>query len=122
MIGITVPTLTRTRVWFALAVAIAVDLVQLSLGPIGWLWVDEGLDVAAMILISVTLGFHPLLLPTVVIEFIPLVDMLPTWTGCTAAVIMLRKRAQAQTPPAKAAPGPPPIDVEAQVIQVPPKI
>jgi hypothetical protein len=122
MIGISVPALTRVRVWFALGVAIGVDLVQLSLGPFGWLWVDEGLDVAAMILISAALGFHMLLLPTFVMEFIPLVDMLPTWTGCTAAVIMLRKRAQAQTPPTSAAPSSPHIDVEAEVIQVPPKI
>ena len=42
------------------------------------------------------LGFHMLLLPTFVIELVPVADMLPTWTGCTAAVVMLRKRARAQ--------------------------
>ena len=31
--------------------------------------------------------------------FLPIADMLPTWTGCTAAVVMLRRKAQAQPPP-----------------------
>jgi hypothetical protein len=108
--------------WFALAVAISVDVVQLTLGPFGWLWVDEGLDVVAMILTSATLGFHMLLLPTFVLELIPLVDMLPTWTACTVAVIMLRKRTQSQTQPAAPPPTSPHIDVSAEVTHVPPKI
>ena len=36
----------------------------------------------------------------------PLVDMLPTWTGCVIAVIALRKRGQ---PPAESPPGTPPL-------------
>jgi hypothetical protein len=52
-----------------------------------------------MVLTSAAIGFHMLLLPTFVIELVPVADMLPTWTGCTAAVVMLRKRAQAQEPP-----------------------
>jgi len=70
-----------------------------GVGPAGWVLLDEGLDILAMILTCAALGFHPLLLPTSVIEFIPGIDMLPTWTGCTATVIMLRKRAQTQSPP-----------------------
>jgi hypothetical protein len=35
------------------------------------------------------IGFHPLLLPTSVLEFLPLADMLPTWTGCVAIVVAL---------------------------------
>jgi hypothetical protein len=69
------------------------------LGPFGWTFIDQGLDVLAMLLITGALGFHLLLLPTFVLELLPVTDMLPTWTGCTAAVVMLRKRAQAQPPP-----------------------
>jgi hypothetical protein len=72
--------------------------------------IDEGLDVLAMILVSGAIGFHTLLLPTFVIELIPGPDLLPTWTGCTTAVIMLRKRKQPK----------PPIDVTSEVTPVPP--
>jgi hypothetical protein len=89
---------------------VATDALQFGLGPFGWVFVDEGLDVVAMILVSWAIGFHMLLLPTFVIEFIPGPDMLPTWTGCTAAVIMLRKRAQQK----------PPIDVSSEVTPIPP--
>ncbi|HTL58804.1 MAG TPA: hypothetical protein VL361_24165 [Candidatus Limnocylindrales bacterium] len=94
-----VPVLTRRRIWFAFTVAAITDAIQLGLGPAGWLFVDEGLDIMAMILTSAALGFHMLLLPTFVIELIPVADMLPTWTGCTAAVVMLRKKSQTQPPP-----------------------
>jgi hypothetical protein len=94
-----VPGLTKKRIWFAFAVAVFTDAAQLLLGPLGWAFIDEALDVVAMILTSASIGFHMLLLPTFVIELVPLADMLPTWTGCTAAVVMLKKRAQSQPPP-----------------------
>jgi hypothetical protein len=90
------PQLTRARMILALVVAVMVDGTQLVLGlfgPIGW-FLDEGIDVVAMILTSALLGFHWLLLPTFVVKSVPLVDDLPTWTACVAAVIALRKRAQ----------------------------
>ena len=43
------------------------------------------------------LGFHPLLLPTFIVEFLPVTDLLPTWTGCVAVVVALRKRQQTMT-------------------------
>ena len=94
-----VPALTKGRIWFAFTVAVVTDSIQLFLGPLGWAFVDEGLDVVAMILTTAALGFHMLLLPTFVIELVPLADMLPTWTGCTAAVVMLRRKAQTQAQP-----------------------
>ena len=94
------PVLTRERVQLAYAVAIATDLLQFLLGPLGWVFADELLDVAAMILTWRILGFHPLLLPTAVLEFMPLTDMLPTWTGCVAMVVALRRRRQANDPQA----------------------
>ena len=102
------PALNRKRMWFALAVALITDITQFGLGPLGWLFVDQGMDVLAMLLISWAIGFHMLLLPTFVLEFLPGPDMLPTWTGCTLAVIMLRKRAQPK----------PPIDISSQVTRV----
>ncbi len=105
------PALTKQRIWAAFVVAVLTDAIQLGLGPLGWVFVDEGLDIIAMILISGALGFHMLLLPTFVIELIPGPDMLPTWTGCTAAVVMLRKRAQQKPPP--------PIEVTSEVTRMP---
>lgn len=84
--------LRPSSVRMAYAVAVAVDLMQLLLGPLGWTGVDEVLDVGAMYATSRLLGFHPLLLPTFVLEFVPFTDMLPTWTGCVALVIRARRR------------------------------
>jgi len=89
------PVLTRNRIRLAYAVAIAADALQLLLGPLGWVFADQMIDILAMILTTVTIGFHPLLLPAFVLEFLPMVDMLPTWTGCVALVVSLRKRQQA---------------------------
>lgn len=87
------PQLTRTRIILALVVAVVADGVQLLLGPLGWAGIDEAIDCVMMVAASAILGFHWLLLPTFLVEFVPVVDMLPTWTGCVAGVIALRKRA-----------------------------
>jgi hypothetical protein len=91
------PKLTRTRIILALAVAVTADGLQL----IGFPPVDQIIDAIAFGLTVCVLGFHLLLLPTFIAEFIPGVDMLPTWTACVIAVIALRKReknAPPQTP------------------------
>ena len=95
------PVLTRSRIWTASAVAIGTDVLQFALGPFGWLLVDEVLDVVAMVAITRAIGFHVLLLPTFALEFLPITDMLPTWTGAVALVIGLRRR-QIARPPAPA--------------------
>jgi hypothetical protein len=92
------PVLTPRRIRAAYVLAGAVDLLQLVLGPFGWAFADEILDVAAMGALWRLVGFHPLLLPTFALELVPLADMLPTWTGCVAVVIALRKRQQAAPP------------------------
>jgi hypothetical protein len=99
------PALTATRVRLAYAVAIATDALQLVLGPVGWAGADEVLDAAATGVMWRVLGFHPLLLPTFVIELLPVADLLPTWTGCVALVIGQRRRQQLDPPP----PGPGPV-------------
>jgi hypothetical protein len=59
---------------------------------------DQALDAVAAVLMWRLLGFHPLLLPTFVVEFLPLADMLPTWTGCVALVVALRRRQERSVP------------------------
>ena len=87
--------LTSSRIRAAYAVAIAADALQFGLGPFGWAFFDEILDVVALIATTKLLGFHPLLLPTFILEVAPVIDMLPTWTGCVALVVAMRKK---QTP------------------------
>ncbi len=97
--------LTRKRILAAFAIAVLADVVQILLGPLGWTFADEILDVIAMGATIWLLGFHPLLLPTFIVELIPLVDMLPTWTGCVAAVVMLRRNATKPGVPVPPEPG-----------------
>jgi hypothetical protein len=89
------PQLTRGRIIAAIMFAVLADFLQIVLLPVAWTLVQQVIDVIAMVLTMCTIGFHLLLLPTFVIEFIPGVDMLPTWTGCVIMVIALRKRSAA---------------------------
>jgi ABC-type branched-subunit amino acid transport system permease subunit len=93
-----VPTLTRSRITTAYVAAVVTDGLQLLAGHLGWVAFDQALDVAAAVLMWRLLGFHPLLLPTFVVEFLPVTDLLPTWTGCVALVVALRKRQQRSIP------------------------
>jgi hypothetical protein len=104
------PALSRSRIRSAYAVAVATDILQFLLGPLGWAFSDEILDIIALVVTTRLLGFHPLLLPTFVLELVPVADMLPTWTACVALVIAMKKK----QPPA---PGP---DQEATTIDVKP--
>ena len=102
------PELTRRRMIFALAVAVVADLLQIVLLPLEWMFAQQIVDVIAMALTCTALGFHVLLLPTFVVELVPVADMLPTWTGCVVAVIALRKRlGKAPKPPRQISPDSP---------------
>jgi hypothetical protein len=94
-----VPRLTMPRMIVALAIAVVADGLQLILGPFGWEGFDQAIDCITMVLISRIIGFHILLLPTFVVELVPVIEDLPTWIACTAAVIVLRKREQRHPPP-----------------------
>jgi len=96
LIGNSGLVLTGSRIKAAYAIAIATDVLQVGLGPFGWAFIDEILDVIALIATTRLLGFHPLLLPSFILEFVPVIDMLPTWTGCVALVVAMRKK---QSPP-----------------------
>jgi len=100
------PPLTRRREMAALAVAIIADAIQIPLTAVPG--APQVVDVITMVVVSMLIGFHPLLLPTFVLELVPLADMLPTWTGCVLAVIVLRCRSSRV------------VDVES--VKVPPQI
>lgn len=110
-----VPILSRRRVALAFAVAAVADGLQWLLGPLGWGFFDEIVDVLALIATSLLIGFHPLLLPTFIIEVVPVADLLPTWIGCVAAVVALRRRQRSPPPPV---PRPPPALPPRDVIDV----
>ncbi len=95
---LTAPRLTRTRIVLALLVALVADGLQI---PFAVPPAPEILDVIALVLTAWLLGFHLLLLPTFAVEFFPVVDLLPTWTGCVIAVIALRKREQRAASPSE---------------------
>jgi hypothetical protein len=106
------PRLTWPRIVLALAIAAAADGVQLLSGFVGWAGFDQVVDLVTMIVVSRIIGFHILLLPTFVVELVPVLDDLPTWTACVLAVIALRKREQRLPPPL---PTKPAIDIESEV-------
>ncbi|MCS7089104.1 MAG: hypothetical protein RMN51_07995 [Verrucomicrobiota bacterium] len=81
------------RAGLALGVALVADLVQLGLGPLGVLWVDDLLDLMVALIEISLLGFHPFLLPSFVLEVLPGLELMPTWTACVLAVIVRRRHA-----------------------------
>ena len=83
-------TLTIKRIVASVAIALLADGLQIPFQAVPL--APEIIDVIAMAFTTWLLGFHLLLLPTFAVEFIPVIDMLPTWTGCVLAVIALRKR------------------------------
>jgi hypothetical protein len=103
-----VPKLTWTRIALALALAVMADGLQFLVNGFGWVGPDQIIDVIAMVLTSWLIGFHWLLLPTFIINFVPVLDDLPTWTACVIAVVALRKRTQRSAPPP---PEKPPIEI-----------
>jgi len=93
----------------AMVVAVVADGLQLLLAPMAWTLIEDVIDVVAMILTTWILGFHLLLLPTFLIELVPVVDIIPTWTACVAAVIAFRK--SGEKPPPSSPPAKPVIDI-----------
>ena len=99
--------LTLKRIIAAIAIALVADGLQIPFQAVPL--APEIIDVIAMAFTTWLLGFHLLLLPTFAVEFIPVVDMLPTWTGCVMAVIALRKRSEKNLPTQTTTPEPPKI-------------
>lgn len=100
--------LTLKRSVLAVTVALAADGLQIPLQAVPV--APEIIDAIAMVITTWLLGFHLLLLPTFAVEFIPVIDMMPTWTGCVLAVIALRKRGQIKSPSLQASESPPTVE------------
>jgi hypothetical protein len=95
--------LTRGQVVAAFAIAGCVDLIQLALdagfivtietvvGPVGLEAADVVLDLMAGVTLSALLGFHLVFLPTFVVETIPVLDAIPTWTAAVGFVLYRHK-------------------------------
>jgi len=100
--------ITKSQVAMAYAVAVFVDLIQIPgnlimlggfLSGIGLIPVDVSGETLDMIVDTVTgfvvsglIGFHWTLLPTFVLEVVPVLDAAPTWTACVAYVIHRRRK------------------------------
>jgi hypothetical protein len=86
------PGVTRRRT--ALAVAVAVDLLQWVAFPLflpGALSpATDVLDLVVAIAMVRLVGWHWVFLPTFVVELIPFVDLVPTWT--LAVLLATRRR------------------------------
>src|SRR5579862_2242314 len=101
------PVLTHRRIALACCVAVVTDAIQLLLGPFGWEGIDQLIDIIAMVLQTLILGFHPLLLPTFILKAIPMVNEFPTWTACTLFVIVVRRKQHTPAPPPVVSAAPP---------------
>lgn len=93
-----VTTASRSKAVLALLVAIAADGAQLFLNTplalffgVGAEAVDVAIDVVTAIVVIGLLGYSPILLPTILIEAIPLADDIPTWTACVLYLIWKRR-------------------------------
>ncbi len=53
---------------------------------------DGLIDLGMTVLTTALLGFHVALLPTMLVEAIPVVDVAPTWTACVSYVIWSSRR------------------------------
>jgi hypothetical protein len=94
------PELTRRRVALAFAAAGIADLIQVPVTAAmlsGVLTVPGEtaniiIDAIVMIITSLLLGFHWILLPSVILELVPVFDLFPTWTACVAFVVWRRRQ------------------------------
>jgi hypothetical protein len=117
------PLLNRKRIILAFAIAVTADIIQFPITAgeaTGFLAIpgelaDFLVDCVVMGATTMLLGFHWMLLPTLFVEVIPGLDLLPTWTACVAYVIWLRKKEGRQSQPPS-----PVIDIhEVEVVSMP---
>ena len=118
------PRLTQNRIILTFAIAIIADVIQFPITAVTATGIfsipgelaDFVLDCFVMVATCLLLGFHWALLPSLFVELVPGLDLLPTWTACVAFVVWQRKKEQAQAPPVHAV-----VDVQAvEVVSAPP--
>jgi hypothetical protein len=84
-------------------VAIAADLVQFVALPFfaeGWVSpFDDALELLVSMALVRLLGWHPALLPALVAELLPGVDLVPAWTVAVAYVAWTRREGRTPAPP-----------------------
>jgi len=95
------PHLTPRRVWIARGLAVLVDLVQVVLPPASLFPLVDVIDVLTAVAMFALVGWHWAFLPSFVAEFVPVLDLVPTWT--LATVIATRGRTAPPLPPGQAA-------------------
>jgi hypothetical protein len=98
------PLLTPRRVLVARVLAVAVDLVQFALLPVELTPIVNVVDVATAIAMTLLIGWHWAFMPTFLVELVPFVDLVPTWT----LAVMFATRGGAPSPPG-VPPAPPPL-------------
>jgi hypothetical protein len=92
--GLAMRRLSRRRIMLAVGIAVLADGLQLAFSFVGWLGPNQIIDVLVMFLLIPLIGFHLLLLPSFVLELVPVLDDLPTWTACVLAVAAIRRHKQ----------------------------
>jgi len=100
-------TLTTSQVTLAFVVAGIADVIQIPLtalmfsvagAPFAECF-DITMGIAVFVLLSIVLGFHWAMLPLFILEVIPALDVLPSWTAYVAYVVWSRKKEGAHGPP-----------------------
>jgi hypothetical protein len=92
-------TLTPVRIRAARSIAIAADFLQIVVFPVfaggAASIVNDILDVAVAVSMSLLVGWHWAFLPSFLAELVPFFDLVPTWT---AAVFFATRKGTAQSP------------------------
>ena len=90
-------SVTKANAVLAVLVALAADGAQLFLNTpialffgIGAEAADIAIDVVVAIVVIALIGYSPLLLPTFILEAVPLADAFPTWTACVLFLVWKR--------------------------------
>ena len=109
--GALAPLLTPRRIWIARGLAVLVDLAQFALLPAELTPLNNVIDVVTALALLALVGWHWAFLPTFVVEMVPFVDLVPTWTLAVAIATRGGMAPAAPTvtvePPAPPAPPPP---------------
>lgn len=92
-------TLTPVRIRAARSIAIAADFLQIVVFPVfaggAASIVNDILDVAVAVSMSLLVGWHWAFLPSFLAELVPFLDLVPTWT---AAVFFATRKGTPQNP------------------------
>jgi hypothetical protein len=97
--------LSPVRIRAARSIAIAADFLQIVVFPVfaggAASIINDILDVAVAVSMSLLVGWHWAFLPSFLAELVPFFDLVPTWT---AAVFFATRKGTAQNPATGAGP------------------